>query len=189
MKPSAFEASSKAAARRGYCVLGALERALVGDTKRAAECFVMAAESAEDNLEVLRESGAALRSFPTRCHIAARMHIRALDLDPKDDCSRRELACSLNDLGTFLKANGPGCVTEDCARACLEAVDSCLGGTKAARTPPSACSWSRLTRSASASPRRATPARCTSGCTTPPLPERLLRSGVVQFGRPRRREA
>ena len=116
----------------GYCVLGALERALVGDTKRAAECFVMAAESAEDNLEVLRESGAALRSFPTRCHIAARMHIRALDLDPKDDCSRRELACSLNDLGTFLKANGPGCVTEDCARACLEAVDSCLGGTKAA---------------------------------------------------------
>ncbi|QDZ25366.1 O-linked N-acetylglucosamine transferase [Chloropicon primus] len=126
----------------GLCVYGNLlrrregaeDRSMSGQNQvdsdeRALEAFQEAVEATcGKNTRVLVACGVALRSVQSKIHVAVEMHRAALRIQPQEREHKRELACSLNDLGTYLKNSGT--ITEDVARVCLDVLDEYLYSRK-----------------------------------------------------------
>ena len=93
-------------------------------SERILNAFGIAVEADGNSAEVLIDFGVALRGMPKQVHRAVEVHRRALRMQPSNRAYKRELACSLNDFGTYLKNNGE--ITEQVARAALDIVDDFL---------------------------------------------------------------
>ena len=104
-----------------------------GGTGGAREAFVWYDRAVEltggTNALVWVEYGKALRIERSTVNKAVECHWRAVRLEPQEKQHRTELACSLNDLGTYLKnLKNTNDMREDFIRVSLDVIDEYLVG-------------------------------------------------------------